>query len=329
MSQRTAYGGQAVIEGVMIRGKERVATAVRLKDGSITIRHDNAEMIVQRHRWLGLAFLRGTPALIDSMRLGYRTLMWSADQAMEGEQQQKPSPWQYALSIAIALIIGIGFFGMFPAYLAKYLGMQHATNNNPIWYLQLVPSREAILPNIIEGLIRVVLLVGYIGLIGIGKEIKRVFAYHGAEHKVVNAWEQGVTDLTVESTRKYSRIHPRCGTSFIFLVFVVGIMVHALIGFAENDVVRMLSRIVLLPIVAGIAYELIRLAGRFRNSFMLYLLVWPGLLLQRMTTAEPTDDQVEVAIAAMRSVLEEEGVIEPAPQAEPVVAEAILSPANS
>ncbi len=316
MGQRTAYGGQAVIEGVMIRGKERVATAVRLKEGAITVRRDAVEMLTQRHRWLGLAFLRGTPALIDSLRLGYRTLMWSADQAMDAEAtpQAKPNAFQYALTVVVAMAFAIGVFGMLPTWLVSHVfpWAKHLGNPNADLLTQLIPSSAAILPNIVEGLIRVLMLVAYIAAIGRSQEIRRVFAYHGAEHKVVNAWEAGVAELTVETTRPFSRIHPRCGTSFLFLVFVVGILVHALIGWPQNLAIRMASRLIMLPLVAGAAYELIRLAGRFRNALMLQLLVWPGLLLQRLTTAEPADDQVEVAIQAMRAVLEDEGVLAPA-----------------
>jgi uncharacterized protein YqhQ len=181
------------------------------------------------------------------------------------------------------------------------------------FWSQFIPSKAAILPNVLEGLVRVLMLVVYILVIRMGAEIKRVFAYHGAEHKVVNAYEAGA-DLTVEGVRGYSRIHPRCGTSFLFLVFVVGIIVHALIGFPDNPLVRMASRLVLLIPVAGLSYEVLRLAGKFRNSQLLKVLVFPGMLLQRLTTAEPADEQIEVALAALRGVLEDEGVLAPPAQ---------------
>lgn len=309
MTQRSAYGGQAVIEGVMIRGKERVATACRLPDGTIVVRRDQADALSLRWRWLRLAFVRGTPALIDSLRLGYRTLMWSADLAMEGEQQ-KPTPLQYTLSIVVAITIGVGLFGLLPTWFVSLVfpGFKHVANQGASLLAQLTPTPGAIIPNIIEGLIRILMLVAYIVLVGRNAEIRRVFSYHGAEHKVVNAWEAGA-ELTVDGARPFSRIHPRCGTSFLFLVFLVGILVHALIGWPSDIPLRMASRLLLLPLVAGTAYELIRLAGRFRNSALMEFIIWPGLLLQRLTTAEPTDDQIEVALRSMRAVLEDEGVL--------------------
>ncbi len=310
---RTAYGGQAVIEGVMIRGKERVVTACRLKDGTIVTRHDLADGWQQRHAWMRLAFLRGTPALIDSLRLGYRTLMWSADQTMESEGQEKISPLATFFTFAAAILIGIGGFVLFPNWLTSVLvhapmHLRHAVG--PGFWAQFTPSASAILPNILEGIIRVLMLIGYILLVGRNPEIMRVFAYHGAEHKVVNAWEAGA-ELSVDGARPFSRIHPRCGTSFLFLVFIVGIVVHSLIGWPDNRLLLMASRLVLLFPVAGLAYELIRLAGRHRDSRLLHVLVWPGMLLQRLTTAEPQDDQIEVAVHAMRTVLEDEGVLQP------------------
>lgn len=338
MADRSAYGGQAVIEGVMIRGKERVTTAVRLKDGSIIERREVADALLMRHTWLRLAFLRGTPALVDSLRLGYRTLSWSADLTMESEGQEKPSPLMMTLTILLAFGIGIGLFVLLPSALVKppdwllhYLPawwphFVHATPGASTgFWQQFIPTRATFLPNVIEGVIRIVMLIGYILLISRMADIKRVFAYHGAEHTVVNAYEAGA-ELTVDGVRGYSRIHPRCGTSFLFLVFVVGILVHALIGFPEHTGLRLLSRLVLLLPIAGVTYELIRLAGRFRGSLLLRVLVWPGMLLQRLTTAVPDDSQIEVALCALRGVLEDEGVLTPQPKAEPV---AETAPATS
>lgn len=304
----------------MIRGKERVATAVRRPDGTISVLRERAEMSAQRHPWLGWPFLRGTPALIDSMRLGYRTLMWSADQAGEAEAQPvKPTPLQYFLTVTVAFAFSIGFFVLLPTFAVNHVfpWAKHIGNAHDSILTQLIPSKAAIIPNLIEGLIRVLLLVGYILFIKFNVEIKRIFAYHGAEHKVVNAWEAGVEELSVENTRPFSRIHPRCGTSFLFLVFVVGILVHALIGWPRGWVL-LASRLVLLPLVVGVSYELIRLSGRYRESRLLRILVWPGMLLQRLTTAEPGEDQIAVAIASLRAVLVDEGTLPP--EAPPVPA---------
>lgn len=312
MAQRPAYGGQAVIEGVMIRGRDRVVTACRVKDGTITVRRDEADGALTRHRWLRFVFLRGTPALIDSVRLGYRTLMWSADLALEAEEDQKKlAPWQQFFVYLAAFAFGIGLFILLPNYLTSFLPGAHGHAAGTGFWAQFTPSAHAIIPNLLEGLMRLVFLVVYILVIGRSGELQRVFAYHGAEHKVVNAWE-GSGELTVETAKTFSRIHPRCGTSFLFLAFFVGILVHALIGWPGNRLVLMASRLILLPVIVGVAYELIRLSGRYYHSILLRALIWPGLWLQRLTTAEPTDDQIEVALTAMRTVLEDEGVIEPA-----------------
>ncbi|HEY3416271.1 MAG TPA: DUF1385 domain-containing protein [Armatimonadota bacterium] len=320
MADRSAYGGQAVIEGVMIRGKTRVATACRVKDGSIVVRHDDADPMTQRAPWLRLAFLRGTPALIDSLRLGYKTLMWSADVAMEGEDQPQIKPSQTYAAMAVAMLIGIGVFVLLPTYLLKWVfpgaedaAAQLARSHN--WWTQLTPTLPGLLQNLAEGLLRILMLVGYILFISRMKDIRRVFAYHGAEHKVVNAWEAGA-EMTVAGAKPYSRIHPRCGTSFIFLVFIVGILLHAVVGWPVAWL-RVIIRLLMLIPVAGVAYELIRLAGRYRNSLLLKILVWPGMLLQQLTTAEPEDDQIEVALHSMKSVLIEEGVLPPDPEMAP------------
>lgn len=326
MAQRSAYGGQAVIEGVMIRGKSRVATAVRTTDGGIIIQRGEVESITAKHPWMRLAFLRGMPALIDSMRLGFRTLMWSADLTMEAEGQEKPKPWQYAMSIVTALAIALIFFTWLPSIIQGYLfpQVEEAARQRDI-LSQLIPTTAALLPNTFEGIFRVVFLVGYILLIGRSGELRRVFAYHGAEHKVVNAYEAIGTDgLTVEGAKGYSRIHPRCGTSFLFLFFVIGILLHAVVGWQEVWL-RLIVRLLMIPIIAGVAYELIRLAGKWRDSIFMKALVWPGLLLQRLTTAEPTDEQIEVALASMRAVLQDEGVL---PREEPQFSgEAAVTPA--
>jgi len=318
MTDRTAYGGQAVIEGVMIRGKEHVATAVRLNDGSIIVRHDMVDGWSTGKSWLRLAFVRGLPALVDSLRLGYRTLMWSADQVMEAEEQQKITPITYVLTILGAFVFAIGLFVLFPAWIFNFLFPIHqphlllhkaAHGGAAHFFAQFIPTLPTFLRCLGEGLLRVIMLVVYILVIGRHQEIRRVFSYHGAEHKVVNAYEAGA-ELNVDACRPSSCIHPRCGTSFLFLVFVVGILVHALIGWPRGWVL-LVSRLVLLPLVVGVSYELIRLSGRYRHSRLLRALVWPGLLLQRLTTAEPSDDQIEVAIASLSAVLTDEGVLEP------------------
>ncbi len=336
-ADRAAYGGQAVIEGVMIRGKTRVATACRLSDGSITVRHDDADSMLRRYKWLRWPVLRGTPALVDSFSLGYRTLMWSADQALaEGEQPQKLSSTQQFLTILFSVVFAVALFRLLPSaavtlVTAKAPAIAHLLHlhvaapiaapapTGPVsFWAQFVPTRATVVKNLLEGAIVLLLLVSYILFIRRSKEVRRIFAYHGAEHKVVNGYEGGAA-LSVDAVRGYSRIHPRCGTSFLFLFVVASIVTHALIGWPHALLLLLASRIVLIPIVAGLAYELIRLSGRFRNATLTYFFIWPGLLLQRLTTAEPEDAQIEVALAALRGVLTDEGVLpaepDPAPAA--------------
>jgi uncharacterized protein YqhQ len=317
MSSRSAYGGQAVIEGVMIRGKAHVATACRKPDGTIVVQRGLVDAFTRHPIWR-LVFLRGTPALVDSLRLGYKTLMWSADLAMEGEPQQpKPTPLAYALTIAFSIALAIGLFILLPSWLSGFLPFHpdKGASGKPLLE-QFIPTVPTFLYNIAEGVGRVLMLIGYILVVGRSKEVQRVFAYHGAEHKVVNGYEAGAA-LTVDAVRPYSRIHPRCGTSFIFLFFVVGILMHAAFGWPENVFIRFASRLLMIPLIAGVAYELIRLAGRFRQNLLLTVLVYPGMLLQRLTTAEPKDDQIEVALVSLRTVLEDEGVIAPQPVISP------------
>jgi len=283
-----SYGGQAVIEGVMIRGRKGYATAFRLATGEIAVDKKPWEPLSKRHRLLSLPIIRGTPALIDALVIGYRSLIASADVASRGEGIKPPSAFHYGISIAVALAIAIGGFVLAPSAVIQRMHLHSFTMN------------------LIEGLVRLTFFVLFIGLTSLMPDMRRVFQYHGAEHKVIHAYEEtgryGVADA-----EPYRTLHQRCGTSFIFMVLFVGILVHALMGW-PSLAVRLLSRLVVLPIVAGFAYELIRLAGRHKSSLLLGALVWPGMLLQKITTKEPTPDQVEVAIRALDGALELDGV---------------------
>jgi len=278
-----SYGGQAVIEGVMIRGRKGYATAFRLADGGIEVEKHHREPLTRRHRLLSLPIVRGTPALIDAMVIGYRSLMASADVAARGEGMKPPSPFQYALSIAAALGIAIGGFVLAPSAVVPHL---HAS---------------ALVLNLVEGLFRLVFFVLFILAVSFMPDMRRVFQYHGAEHKVINAFE-ATGRYGRDEVHAYRTLHQRCGTSFIFTVLFVGILVHAVVGW-PNLVVRLISRLLLLPIVAGLAYELIKLAGAHKSSRLLGVLVAPGMWLQRITTRQPSEDQVEVAIRALEAAL--------------------------
>lgn len=278
-----SYGGQAVIEGVMIRGRKGYATAFRLATGEIEVAKHPWIPLTRRHRLLNLPILRGTPALIDALIVGYRSLMASADAAARGEGIGPPSPLQYAFSIVTALAIAIGGFVLAPSVVIDRLHL------------------HSVALNLIEGLIRFSFFVIFISLVSLMPEMRRVFQYHGAEHKVIHAFEERGRYGPAE-TAEYDTVHPRCGTSFIFMVLLVGILVHAAVGWPVWYW-RLLSRLLLLPIIAGISYELVKLAGAHKGSRLLGLLVAPGMWLQRITTRQPTADQVVVAVQALEGAL--------------------------
>jgi len=279
-----AYGGQAVVEGVMIRGKSAVAVAVRRKDGSIRTEARPLQAVLTRHPGLNRPFVRGTFALWDSLSLGFRALLWSANVALEDEGQRPISRGTFALTMVVALAVGMGLFVLLPSLLTPKVG------------------KSAALTNIIEGVLRNGVFVLYILVIMRLRDVQRLFAYHGAEHKVVNAFERDAANPQPEA---HSRLHRRCGTVFIAVVIVVGILVHMTMGWPVWYW-RLLSRLAVLPVIAGISYELIRLASR-RDHPLLRALVWPGMLVQRLTTREPAPDMIEVAQAALDAVRAQDG----------------------
>lgn len=287
--QEAPYGGQAVIEGVMIRGPRHVATACRVAPDGIVVNTEPTRSLLARYPRLNIVFIRGTPGLIDALTIGFRSLIYSANLAIEAEGQKAPSPWYFALSIVAALVFGIGLFVLLPSAVIGRL------------------THNSFILNILEGAVRALIFVAYVGVIGRMAEVKRLFQYHGAEHKVVNAYEAG---RPLTAAGEFSVIHRRCGTGFIFNVILVGILVHAVLGW-PSFAIRLLSRILVLPIIAGIAYELTRLAGRHGDSLIVRALIAPGMWLERLTTAEPTPDQIEVAQRAMRGALEAEGAAVP------------------
>jgi len=283
-----SYGGQAVIEGVMVRGRRGYATAFRLADGGIQVEKHLWRPLTTRHRLLSLPIVRGTPALIDALLIGYRSLMASADVAARGEGMKPPTPFHYALSIAAALVIAIGGFVLAPSAVIQRLEAGWLVNN------------------LVEGAIRAGFFVLFLLATLLMPDMRRVFQYHGAEHKVINAFE-ATGRYGQEEAHGYRTLHQRCGTAFIFTVLVVGIFVHALVGWPSSIAVRLGTRLLLLPVVAGLAYEVIKLAGAHKSSRLLGVLVAPGMWLQRITTRRPTDDQVEVAIKALEGALELDG----------------------
>ncbi|MSQ05732.1 MAG: DUF1385 domain-containing protein [Dehalococcoidia bacterium] len=289
-----AYGGQAVIEGVLIRGRTNFSLAVRRRDGSITACQETLNPLYtgRVRRW---PLLRGTLALAETLTLGIKALHRSAQLAMTdapSDQNQGESPQDemssaaLAVTLAVSLVLGIAIFFLVPLLVARALD-------------SFVPSDLA--SNLIEGAVRLVMLLGYIWGIGHIRDIRRVFAYHGAEHMVVHTQEAGLP-LTVANARNFPTPHPRCGTAFLLAVVLVSIVVFSLVGRPSIEW-RILSRILLLPVIAGISYEIIRFSGAHQSGWLGIALAYPGLLLQRLTTRQPDDGQVEVAICAMQSAI--------------------------
>ncbi len=285
-----SYGGQAVIEGVLIRGRTNFSLAVRRRDGSITARQESLNPLYtgRVRRW---PLLRGMLALLETLILGIKALHRSAQMAISdgpvGQAQDGEMPaGALAITLAVSLVLGIAIFFLAPLLVARALD-------------PLAPS--ALASNLIEGAVRLAMLLGYIWGVGHMTDIRRVFAYHGAEHMVVHTQEAGLS-LTVANARKFGTPHPRCGTAFLLAVVLVSIIVFALMGRPGIEW-RILSRILLLPVIAGISYEIIRFSGAHQHGWLGNTLAYPGLLLQRLTTRQPDDGQVEVAICAMQAAM--------------------------
>lgn len=300
------YGGQAVIEGVMMRGPKDFTVAVRRLDGEIITSTEDVDSILGRLKWLNKPFLRGTLALIDSLALGIKALMFSADVAMQMPTEGQPDPAEapksdskvnniaIGASMVLGLALAIGLFVLVPIAIASRFALEG-------W------EKTAV-----AGGIKIVVFAAYVLLISLLPDIRRVFQYHGAEHKTINAYEDKV-DLTVENVEKYTKVHVRCGTSFILVVLVVSIIVlmavpwgHGLLGILRRFGIELL----LLPLIAGISYEVIRLAGNKKGSMLTKIVLAPGLLMQKVTTREPDPAMIEVAIASLKGVLDKENVRE-------------------
>lgn len=299
-------GGQAVIEGVMMRGKKMYAMAVRTPDGTLAVEKKDIDDVFSRYKIFKYPIFRGIASFIQSLIIGTKIIMRSTQLAgleEETEENAEPSKFEKALqkmfgdkltdvliyiSVAVSLVFSIGLFFVLPVFIGSLLR-------------PALPGTWAL--GIAEGLIRIAIFLLYLFLVSRMKEIKRVFQYHGAEHKTINCFEHG-EELTVENVKKYTRLHKRCGTSFLLIVMIISMVVFF---FIRTDTIwlRLVSRILLVPFVAGISYEVIRWAGR-SDSPVVKIVSAPGLCLQKITTAEPDGSQIEAAIAAMKGVLEEE-----------------------
>ena len=289
-----SYGGQAVMEGVMMRGKEHVAMAVRAPDGQI-LTYQEALPPLYRSKWMSVPFLRGVLGLWDSMNLGMRFLTKSSNM-VNGEDDQIEGK-ELVLTVLLSLVLGIGLFFLLPALVSGWL-------DGPLG-LGSLGRTGAWLSNLLEGLIRLAILVVYLVVVGRMPEIRRVFSYHGAEHKTINAFEGGA-ELTPENVSKYTLVHPRCGTSFILTLVLISVLFFSLLG-PLPLLWRLLTRLLLLPVVSGLAYEYIRFAARHMdNSAFIRALIKPNLALQKLTTREPSEDMLEVAIKAFTLMYEAE-----------------------
>ena len=286
-NERYQVGGQAVIEGVMMRSKHFWALAVRKPDRTIYTKLFNDVSLTNKNKVLGFMFIRGIIALIESMTLGFKALSYSINEATE--EEIKFSKREMIISVIIAVVFAVGVFFILPTIIGRS-------------FSEFFPN--AIVYNLLEGLIRIGFFFAYILLVSQIKDIKRVFQYHGAEHKTIQAYEND-EELKPENVRKYSTVHVRCGTSFLLIVMVVAILIFALLG-KQSMIWRIISRIILIPVIAGISYELIRLAGKFSKYKVVNILFYPGLLLQKITTKEPDNDQIEVAISSFKKVIEAE-----------------------
>ena len=277
------YGGQAVIEGVMIRSRKVVSTALRRPNGELVVdTQPLSSLYTGRLRTVPL--IRGIIVLIETLVLGIKTLMHSANVALEEEDEKVEGPMMW-LVMAVALAGGVAVFFLAPMFLTKLFTIQNT-----------------VLFHLVEGLIRLTMFVIYLRLISLMPDIKRVFAYHGAEHKVVNAYEDGAL-LEIESVKPYSTAHVRCGSSFLFIVLVIAILVFALIGMPALWIM-IVARIVLVPVIAAIGYEVIYFGARHVGNPLMRAVLAPGLWLQTLTTRQPDEQQIEVALLAINSVLE-------------------------
>lgn len=298
--KKTSIGGQALIEGIMMRGPVLTSMATRMPDGSIDVETWNTHKGSKTPWTRKTPFIRGIFNMVDSMVVGYHCLMKSAEKAGVEEEPTKFDKWlEKKLGHNMMKVLG-GFAAVLGVALAAVLFIFIPTGLSSL----LKPLLGAgIGLSLFEGLIKVIILVGYMWLCSRMKEIHRVFEYHGAEHKSIACYEAGLP-LTVENIRPQRRFHPRCGTSFLFLVVFISIIVGSFISW-DNPAIRMLLKLALIPVVVGISYELIKLAGR-SDGILTRIISAPGMWLQRITTCEPDDSQIECAIAALEAVIPED-----------------------
>lgn len=309
---KTSIGGQALIEGVLMRGPTEVAIAVRKPNNEIDLQVQKLNTLAMRHKIFRIPFIRGVVSLIESLTMGTKALMHSAEFFDDEEEEvqveeveargffgkiksffaRKLKEWEMFLTLAFSLVLSVGIFMVLPNLITSFIGRN---------------LNSSVGLNLIEGFIRIVIFLLYVVWVAKVEDVKRVFEYHGAEHKSIHCYESG-QELTVENVRKHSILHARCGTSFLFMVMIVSVLVLSFFGW-PNPILRILTRILMFPVIAGITYEINRLIGRSNSKFC-YGLSYPGLMIQKYATVkEPDDEQIQVAIESLKAVIpEEEGL---------------------
>ena len=282
-TKKLNVGGQAVIEGVMMRSPNYWAVAVRKPDGGIEVKKDKLQLLSEKHKLGKMPVIRGVLMLVSALVLGIKALNFSANVAYDEEEEM--SDWAIYGTITLAFAIAIGVFFLLPLFLTKLCNFQS--------YFMF---------NVVDGIIRIIFFLGYVYIISKFKDIKRIFEYHGAEHKVIYSYEEDKS-LSVENAKKYSTLHPRCGTSFLIIVLLISILIFSAVPKTSPFYIKALSRIVFIPLIAGLSYEVLKLSAKFKDNFLVNLFIKPGLWLQKITTSEPDEKQIEVALAALESVL--------------------------
>lgn len=284
MNKKPNVGGQAVIEGVMMRGKTHVAVAVRQPDGEISVDVRPVNSISDRYPILKKPFLRGVVSLVESLVMGMKALAYSAQ--VSGDEEEKLDSKEMALTIAVSAGLAILLFIVIPTWSMRFLtGI----------------TQDHMALNLAEGVLRMAIFLAYIAAISSMNDIQRVFQYHGAEHKTIYTYEAGLP-LKVENVRPFSTLHPRCGTNFLMIVMLISMFIFTFLGW-PSLLERIASRIILMPVIAGVSYELIRYAGAHTDNPLVRIAITPGLLLQKLTTRQPDDSQIEVAIASLKAVV--------------------------
>jgi uncharacterized protein YqhQ len=292
---RYSYGGQALIEGVLMRGRDAIAVALRHPDGRIVYATERLDSGVHGTRWSKLPFLRGLIVLYETLFVGTRWLVRSATlQAAgtgeEGDEGVELGKGSIALMLVITLAFGVGIFFLLPLLLAS------ATTSN---------IQNGLVQHLVEGLIRVAIFIGYLLLIARAEDVRRVFQYHGAEHMTIHALEAG-DPLVVDAVRKYPTAHPRCGTEFLVVVIALSIIAFSLVG-RQEPAVMIGSRILLIPVIAAVGYELLKWGAKHRSNRIVRAIMYPGILVQKITTRQPSVDMIEVAIVSMEQALVADG----------------------